>query len=378
MTMNCARQTTASSAVLDDGRSPARGPERGLRRVLVAFMRGFCDPQYPGTREGLILVVSTSPNGSGNGASRRPAAGGAHRRAELADFLRRRRAALQPEDVGLPSGGRRRTPGLRREELAQLAGVGTTWYTWLEQGRDVRASLDVFEAIARALRLTPAERTHLILLGRGEDPPPCAPPAERVSATLRRLIGNLGPNPAFVLGRRWDYLAWNEAATALFGDLASLPRSARNHVWLTFMDPARREMFTDWEKSSRLLVAKFRADSARHLGDPAFDELVDALRRSSPDFCRAWKRHEVAGGGEGRKEVRHPVAGLLAFEHAVLNPVAAPDQRLILYSPLPDHDTPAKLAGLLAGDLAQPPSPRSRSSRTRSRNGIPPTVASGS
>jgi transcriptional regulator with XRE-family HTH domain len=292
---------------------------------------------YPGTREELILVVEVTPS-VGNGE---------RRRAELADFLRTRRADLQPEDVGLPNGGRRRTPGLRREEVALLAGVGTTWYTWLEQGRDVRASLEVLEALARALRLTPAQRTHLVLLGRGEEPPPADLPAERVSPTLRRLIGNLGPNPAFILGRRWDYLAWNPATTALLGDLGSVPRAARNHVWLTFTDPARREMFTDWERSYPLVVAKFRADSARHLGDPAFEELIGALRRSSPEFAKAWKRHEVAEGSAGRKELRHPEAGILAFEHAVFHPSEAPEQRLILYSPLPDHDTPAKLARLL-------------------------------
>jgi transcriptional regulator with XRE-family HTH domain len=272
---------------------------------------------------------------------------GERRRAELADFLKRRRASITPEDVGLPSGGRRRTPGLRREEVAQLAGVGTTWYTWLEQGRDVRASLDVLEAIARALRLTPAERTHLVLLGRGEDPPPCKAPAERVSLTLKRLINNLGPNPAYVLGRRWDYLAWNRAAAALFGDYGRLPRAARNHVWLTFMDPGRREMLSDWERASRLLVAKFRADSARHLGDPEFEELIHALRQSSPEFCRAWKKHEVSRGGEGRKEIHHPEEGLMVFEMAVFTPQEYPDQRLVLYSPVPDEDTPAKLARLM-------------------------------
>ena len=141
-----------------------------------------------------------------------------------------RRAALQPDDVGLPSGGRRRTPGLRREEVAQLAGVGTTWYTWLEQGREVRASLEVFEALARALRLTPAERTHLILLGRGEEAPACKPPPERVSPPIRRLIENLGPNPAYLMGRRWDYLAWNRAACALFGDFDRIPRTAQPSV----------------------------------------------------------------------------------------------------------------------------------------------------
>jgi transcriptional regulator with XRE-family HTH domain len=269
------------------------------------------------------------------------------RRAELAHFLRNRRHGIQPHEVGLAGGGRRRTPGLRREEVAQLAGVGATWYTWLEQARDVRASLDVLEALARALRLSQAERTHLILLGRGEEPPPCKAPAERVSPTLRRLIENLGANPAFVLGRRWDYLAWNDAAIALLGDLARVPRASRNHAWLTFTDPARREMFTDWERSSRLLVAKFRADSARHIGDPEFEALISALRNTSPEFARAWERHEVSQGGGGRKDLRHPRAGMLSFSHAVFHPAEVSEQRLVLYSPLPDHDTPAKLAALM-------------------------------
>jgi len=316
-----------------------------------------CDHPDAGTREGFILVLTPTPTvaaydheneNATNGRGDRGHAGAGKRRAELADFLRKRRAGLQPGDVGLPNGGRRRTPGLRREEVAQLAGVGSTWYTWLEQGRDVKASIEVLEAISRALRLSPAERVHLILLGRGEEAPACAAPAERVSPTLRRLIENLGANPAFLLGRRWDYLAWNRATSVLFGDLGGVPRTARNHVWLTFMDPARRELFPDWELSARLSVAKFRADSARHLGDPAFEELIHALRKSSPEFCKCWKRHEVARGGAGRKELRHPVAGTLVFEHAVFGPQEAPDQRLILYTPLPEADTQAKLAALLA------------------------------
>ncbi len=281
---------------------------------------------------------------------------GQRRREELADFLRMRRAALNPEDVGLPAGGRRRTPGLRREEVASLAGIGTTWYTWLEQGRDVRASLDVLEALARALRLNQAERTHLILLGRGEAPPPCKNPAERISPTLRRLIENLGPNPAYILGRRWDYLAWNDAAVALLGDFGSIPRAARNHAWLTFTDPTRREMFTDWDRSARVLVAKFRADSARHLRDPEFESLIAALRKTSPEFSRAWERHEVSQSGEGRKDLRHPLAGLMSFSHAVFHPAERLEQRLILYSPLPENDTAEKLARLMADHpLPSPP-----------------------
>ena len=290
---------------------------------------------YPGTREGIILVVEVTPNGD------------ERRREELADFLRTRRASLRPEDVGLPNGGRRRTPGLRREEVSLLAGVGATWYTWLEQGRDVRASLEVLEAISGALRLTRAERAHLILLGRGEEAPPCKSPVERASASLRRLIANLGTNPAYIIGRRWDYLAWNDATTALLGDFGELPRGARNHVWQTFMDPSRRTLFTDWERTYPLLVAKFRADSAHHLGDPEFEELISALRRSSPEFAEAWTRHEVARAGGGRKELNHPKLGPLVFEHAVFHPSEALEQRLVLFIASPEHDTAAKLASLL-------------------------------
>jgi hypothetical protein len=205
----------------------------------------------------------------------------------------------------------------------------------------------VLDAIATALRLSPAERGHLLLLGRGEEVPACKPPAERVSPTLRRLVEHLGANPAYILGRRWDYLAWNEAASRVFGDLGALPKAARNHVWLTFMDPARRTLSADWERGSRMVVAKFRADSARHLGDPAFEQLIASLRASSPEFRTWWNRHEVAGGGGGRKEIDHPEVGRLVFEHAVFHPAEVSGQRLVLYSPLPEEDTPGKLARLL-------------------------------
>lgn len=211
----------------------------------------------------------------------------------------------------------------------------------------MRASLDVLESLARGLRLSAAERAHLILLGRGEELPGCKPPSERVSPTLRRLVENLGANPAFILGRRWDYLAWNQAANVVFGDLGAVPRSARNHVWLTFMNPARRELFPDWERTARLLVAKFRADSARHIGDPAFEQMIATLRASSCEFRTWWNRHEVASVGAGRKELDHPLVGKLVFEHAVFRPAEFSEQRMVLYSPLADADTPAKLARLL-------------------------------
>jgi transcriptional regulator with XRE-family HTH domain len=296
-------------------------------------------------------ATASHKTANGNGTGHADGVDG-RRRAELADFLKARRAALQPEDVGLPGCGRRRTPGLRREEVASLAGVGTTWYTWLEQGRDVRASLSVLEAIAGALRMTPAERGHLIMLGRGEQPPPPPPARERVSPTVRRLVEHLGPNPANVLGRRYDFLAWNDAFTAVFGDLEQFPPEERNQVWLTFMDPARRELTTDWEVGARRILARFRADHAQYVGDPAFESLIESLLRASPEFRAWWPRHEVLGTGEGRKEIMHPIVGAMSFEHAIFRHSETHEQRLVLYSPLPDNDTPAKLAELLAPALA--------------------------
>jgi transcriptional regulator with XRE-family HTH domain len=281
----------------------------------------------------------------------RSSSNGERRRQELADFLRTKRASLQPEDVGLPEGGRRRTPGLRREEVALLAGVGATWYTWLEQGRDVRASLDVLEAVSRALQLTAAERGHVILLGRGEQAPPCKAPAEKVSPALRRLVENLGPGPAYLLGRRWDYLAWNKSFERVFSWEPGPEPLSRNHVWLWFMDPGRRTLCSnDWAASGRLLVAKFRGDSARNIGDPVFEELISALESSSPEFRKLWKRHEVAGSGDGHKELTHPLVGPLAFDHGVFRHGETGDLRLILYTPSCEHDTRAKLTQLLETD----------------------------
>jgi transcriptional regulator with XRE-family HTH domain len=273
---------------------------------------------------------------------------GAPRRAELADFLRSRREAILPEDVGLPGGGRRRTPGLRREEVAQLAGVGTTWYTWLEQGRDVRASASVLEAISGALELTPAEHAHLMLLGRGEEVTPVRAPKEIVNPTVKLLVESLGDGPSCLTGRRFDFLAWNRAHSVVFGDPAEMPDGRRNLLWSLFTDPARRELHPDWEEGARRIVARFRSEAARHVGDPDFEELISALRERSPEFREWWELHEVATSGVGRKILRHPTAGKLVFEHAVFRPQESPEQRLVLYSAAPQANTPEKLAKLLA------------------------------
>jgi transcriptional regulator with XRE-family HTH domain len=309
-------------------------------------MSALCDACYAGTREGLILVSEAPPISTERND-------GEARRRELADFLRTRRAALNPEDVGLPRGGRRRTPGLRREEVAQIAGVGTTWYTWLEQARDVRASTDVLDALAGALQLSEAEHRHLIRLGRGEQAESLPAMREEASPTVARLIDNLGPNPAYVLGSRWDFLSYNEAMIALFGDPEAQDPGRRNHIWITFNHPSRRVLMRDWEQTARLLLARFRADAARHVGDRAFDELIAEMHETSAEFRKWWPRHEVQGNPDGRKTIYHPVEGKMVFEHAVFLHGGRPGQRLVLYSPVAEEDTSAKLARLLAAHERQ-------------------------
>jgi transcriptional regulator with XRE-family HTH domain len=303
-----------------------------------------CNHFDPGTREGFILVSKAppkrTPKSNGNGK-------GSPRREELADFLRNRREAIRPEDVGLPPGGRRRTPGLRREEVAQLAGVGTTWYTWLEQGRDVRASASVLEAISGALELTPAEHAHVMLLGRGEEVTPGRAPKETIDPTIKRMVEAMSDGPACVTGRRFDFLAWNDAHVAVVGDPAELPEGRRNLLWRIFMDPAMRKQLPDWQQGARRLVARFRAEAARHVGDPDFEDLISALQEGSPEFRKWWDLHEVATSGVGRKVIHHPKVGKLVFEHAVFRPQEAPEQRLVLYSATAQEKTPEKLAKLL-------------------------------
>jgi len=304
-----------------------------------------CNHFDPGTREGFILVSTAPPKSKTNGAK----TDGAPRRAELADFLRTRREAIRPEEVGLAGGGRRRTPGLRREEVSQLAGVGTTWYTWLEQGRDVRASASVLESIAGALQLTPAERAHLILLGRGEQVPPVKAPKEKVHPTVRKIVEGLDPNPACITGRRYDFLVWNDAHSAVFGDPGEMPDGRRNLLWSIFTDPARRTLHADWNQGARRLVARFRAQAARYVGDPDFEGLISALQEASPEFREWWELHEVAGSGVGRKVLKHPQVGKLVFDHAVFKPQESPEHRLIIYTAAPDASTPQKLQRLLGG-----------------------------
>jgi PAS domain-containing protein len=266
----------------------------------------------------------------------------APRRRDLADFLRSRRDRLAPADVGLPAGPRRRAPGLRREELALLAGVSVTWYTWLEQARDITVSRQVLASLARELRLSEAERQHLFALA--EDPEPDREPAGSTAA-LRGMVDALDPHPAYVLDANWDFVVWNRAAAALIGDPAALPDGERNLLRLVFTAPRIRRLLADWPGQARNLVAQYRADVARRVEDPQVTRLVDGLRATSPEFGRWWSAHDIAPFTGNRRVFDHPLAGVLAFDYVKMSAMDGTGQKLFTCLPA-DPGTAAKLREL--------------------------------
>ncbi|NQE49545.1 helix-turn-helix transcriptional regulator [Herbaspirillum rubrisubalbicans] len=269
------------------------------------------------------------------------------RRREFGDFLRSRRERLTPASVGLAEGFRRRTPGLRREEVALLAGVGTTWYTWLEQGRDVHPSAEVIAALADALKLDLVERRHLFTLGNRLPPESIPTDPEVVEQPLRRMLDSLTGQPAYVLGRRWDVLAWNGAAKALFGDYGSLQGDERNIMHMVFANKRHRRLLVDWETLAPASLAMFRADSARYAGDPDFQRLIATLMKASPEFRNWWPQHDVLRPFAGHKRIKHPVAGRMNFEYTSLAVSEQQDMKLIVYTPLDEDRTATKLQGLI-------------------------------
>jgi transcriptional regulator with XRE-family HTH domain len=268
--------------------------------------------------------------------------------AEVAEFLRVRRARLRPQDVGLPDGSRRRTPGLRREEVAQLADISTTYYTFLEQGRDVRPSEQVLDSLGRALRLTPAERAHLHDLVHGPGPGGAVAP-DALQPPVAALVDRLDPWPAYVTGRRFDVLACNRAARALWADWPSKPAEQRNVLWWTFLDPAAREVLVDWESVARAELARLRAASARHPGDPGFAALVEQLQQGSAEARRWWPEHDVVPLSSGVKRIRHPALGVVEFHHVVLQVADDPEQKLVTFTA--NEEDAARIAGLAAGTI---------------------------
>lgn len=228
-----------------------------------------------------------------------------------------------------------------------LAGVGTTWYTWLEQGRDVRPSREVLSALAGALRLDSTERRHLFTLHGQPTREQRNTGPERIEEPLRRMLDSLTGQPAYVLGRRWDVLAWNRAAEAVYGPYGRLEGDERNALHLVFVDPDHRRLLVDWEAVARASLAMFRADCARYAGAPEFERLTARLIRLSPEFAQWWPQREVSGRLTGRKRIDHPTAGRMLFEYSSLGVGDPPEMKLVVFTPLADEGTPEKLASLL-------------------------------
>jgi PAS domain-containing protein len=265
------------------------------------------------------------------------------RRAELAEFLKHRRGLVSPEHAGLEPNGRRRTPGLRREEVAQLAGVGLSWYTWLEQGRDIKPSAHVLDALARTLRLDAGERAHLFHLARVELPLPAGDYPREAPPELRAVVDALVPNPAYLIGPRTDVLAWNAAAVRVLGEPQAAPDGRPNLLWWLFTDDEPRG--EQWRATARSTLARFRAEHARRIGDPDFAALIEALEATSPNFRAWWPRHEVLTEQLGTKTIDHPELGTLRVHHLQSVPTSHPELRLTQFAPA-DDTTRATLQAL--------------------------------
>jgi len=255
----------------------------------------------------------------------------------LGAYLKHRRARLDPAALGFAA-GRRRTPGLRREEVAQRANISPTWYTWLEQGRGGAPSADVLHRIAGALMLTDVEREHVFLLGLGRPPEVRYKAAEGVTPRLQRLLDALEVSPALIKTATWDVVAWNRAAAIVLTDYGALPPGERNILRLVFCDPRVRAAQTDWEAVARFVVGAFRADAARAGAVSEVGELVDELCRRSPEFEALWRDNNVHVHGEGVKRLRHPLLGTISMEYSAFAVDGRPDLGMVVYNPATQAD----------------------------------------
>jgi transcriptional regulator with XRE-family HTH domain len=276
------------------------------------------------------------------------------RRAELTEFLRTRRARVQPEELGIKVyGGRRRVPGLRREELAQAAGVSADYYVRVEQGRTDNVSQEILDAVADVLKLTDDERTHLALLAKPARRKARRRTTQRIRPGLQRLLDTMTDVPAFVLGRRMDVLGWNSLAAALIADFEAMDPRDRNIPRMFFLDPASRDFYPDWHTVADETVGYLRMYAGRYPGDPELAELIGELSIRSPEFREHWARHDVKDKTFGTKTQHHPLVGDIIVGYETLQPPGDPDQLLVTYTVEPGSTSEQNLR-LLASWEASP------------------------
>jgi len=268
------------------------------------------------------------------------------RRGALAEFLRTRRESLQPEDIGIPRRGRRRVKGLRRHEVADAAAVSVTWYTWLEQGRDIHATPQVIEALARALQLDDSEHSYLCRLA-GVTPKAIQLGRQQVGDSLITLLDSLLPNPAQLMLPATDLIAWNRAYACLFVDPSTLATEERNAMWIQVMSAEVRRRLVNWEAETQLAASRFRAEAAKYPGDPQFRRIIDKLTDESDFFRRVWERHEVQRFEDQVKTIEHPEVGVIRARLIKLRPIDHPHLLLMVHM-LDDDESRARIGRLLA------------------------------
>lgn len=266
---------------------------------------------------------------------------------ELADFLKTRREKISPSQVGLSSGTRRRTPGLRREEVAQLAGIGLTWYTWLEQGRHIRVSSQVLESLSRILLLDKQERIHLYLLANQPIPTDIPGYQGQVSPILQHVLDSLALCPSFVADQRWNVIAWNKAACLVLGDFCKMNASQRNVVWAMFTEDYFKGLYINWDLHAKSLLGRFRSTCGKYIKDSWLNQFIEDLKMESPEFSLWWPLHEIQNDSGVYKQLNHPVAGTLEFESSSFDVPDNSGLKLFVHVPSPGTDTTGKMKSLL-------------------------------
>ncbi|WP_303869743.1 helix-turn-helix transcriptional regulator [Acetobacterium wieringae] len=269
------------------------------------------------------------------------------RNRELGDFLKKRRQSIAPVGLDVEALARRRTPGLRREEVAQMAGISLTWYTWLEQGRPIQVSTSVVESLTRVLQLDAEEQTYLYRLSNQPLPSEHFKHHNLISSALQHVLDNLSHCPSLITDQRWNVIGWNAAASTIFGDFEEMNELERNIVWAMFTDAKYKTLFVDWERHAKGMVGRFRASCGKFVEDPWFKQFVENLKAESADFNRWWPLHEIKNNGELYKQLMHPIVGRLDFEISNFDVSGHSDLKMAVHIPEPGTDTDEKMTELL-------------------------------